>query len=104
MAWSPPPPAQPPPGWWVELQYNRAVDRGFAERQAVEQAKRLRRLRRRVERIDEQLCLAASASEARQHLLREGWPSELIQRRHGDSWGARGEVEHAAPGRVLRVR
>jgi hypothetical protein len=80
MAWSPPPPAQPAPGWWVELSFNRWVAGVAAEmrdaEQAKRQAKRQRQLRRRVERIDEAILLAQSASNARRYLRGQGIPYE----------------------------
>lgn len=97
MAWTPPPPAQPAPGWWVELSFNRWVAGVAAEVRAAEQAKRQRQLRRRVERIDEQMCLAAGASEVRRHLRAQGIPYERSARPR--------EIEysrHAGP--VLGVR
>ena len=98
MAWTPPPPAPPAPGWWTELSYRRHVARGLADRRDREQDKRLRQLRRRVERVDEALCLAESAGEARRHLRRQGIPYERSARL--------GPIEHSthAGARVLSVR
>jgi hypothetical protein len=80
MAWAPPPVEPPPPGWWTELSFNRWVAGVAAEmrdaEQTTEQAKRLRRLRRRIERIDEQIVLAQGASDARRYLHRQGIPYE----------------------------
>jgi hypothetical protein len=103
MAWSPPPPDPPPAGWWVELQYNRRVARGAAEIRAREQDKRRRQLRRRVERVDEALCLAESASEARRHLRQQGLPYELYEKRRSDRLGPI-EYGRYAGARVLSVR
>jgi hypothetical protein len=105
MAWSPPVPDSPQPGWWVELHFNRTVAAVVAERRANEQAKRLRQLRRRVERIDEAIVLAQSASEARRYLRRQGFTYERSAGSRDDAESWRGlPVEHsAAPGRVLRV-
>jgi hypothetical protein len=96
MPWEPQAATQPPAGWWVEHEFRQWVAGVAAEirakRQAEEDAKRLRELRRRVERIDEAIVLAQGAAEARR----------LTYERSGRS---RGEVEHSAPlGRVLRVR
>jgi hypothetical protein len=112
LMWQPQSPAQPSPGWWTELEFDRWVAGIAAEvrakRQAEEQAKRLRQLRRKVEQIDEAIVLAQSASEARRHLRRQGLTYERSVRSRDDetdSWGARGEVEHSAPlGRILSVR
>jgi hypothetical protein len=71
------------------------VARGRAERQAREQDKRLRRLRRRIEQVDEAIVLAEGASQARRHLRGQGY-----ERSDG-----LGRIEHAAAlGRVLSVR
>jgi hypothetical protein len=109
MAWSPPVPDSPQPGWWVELHFNRTVAAVVAERRANEQAKRLRQLRRRVERVDEAIVLAQGAEEARRHLRRQGIPyyERSVRSRGGDeaeSWRDL-PVEHSHHfGRVLRVR
>jgi hypothetical protein len=101
MAWPPPPtiPVEPPivPGWWTELSYRRTVDRGRAEIRAAEQAKRLRQLRRRVERVDELIVLAQGRAEARQHLRRRG-----IYERRSEEFGPLEFSPHY--GKVLRVR
>jgi hypothetical protein len=92
-------PAEPPiqPGWWVEWQYHRNVARGRADRRAREQDKRLRQVRRRVERIDESIVLAEGAAEARLHLRRQGLPFERSARL--------GPIEHSHHvGQVLSVR
>jgi hypothetical protein len=87
MTWSPP----PAPGWWVELSFNRWVAGVAAEMRAGEQDKRQRQLRRRVERVDEALCLAAGARDARRALRRQGLPYESYER------SARlGPIEHSA--------
>jgi hypothetical protein len=100
VAWTPTLPAEPPtvPGWWHELSYNRLVARGRADRRAREQDKRRRQNHRRVERVDEALCLAESAGEARRHLRRQGIPYERSARV--------GLIEHSthAGARVLSVR
>jgi hypothetical protein len=109
MAWEPQPASQPRPGRWVELEFDRWVAGVAAEVRAKEQARRLRQLRRRVERIDEQLCLAEGAEEARRHLRRQGFTYERsVRSRDGDlaeSWRP-GEVEHShhAGSRILSVR
>jgi hypothetical protein len=63
-------------GWWTELSFDRWVAGVAAEmrdaEQAKEQDKRRRRLRRKIERVDEQILLAQSAAEARQYLRRQG--------------------------------
>jgi hypothetical protein len=102
MAWEPQPASHPPPGWWVELEFDRWVagvaSEVRAKRQAEEQARRLRQLRRRVERVDEAVVLAFGAEEARRHRRRQGLPYER-------AGSGRSEVEHSAPiGRVLSVR
>jgi hypothetical protein len=102
MAWAPRPPDPEPSGWWVELEFARWADGVAAELRArklgEEDAKRLRQLRRQVEKVDEQIVLAQGAAEARQHLRRQG----LTYERAGSD---RPEVEHSAPiGRVLSVR
>jgi hypothetical protein len=99
MAWPPPStfPVEPPPqpGWWVGLSYNRLVARGLAERRAREQDERWREIRRRIERLNEALCLMESAapayrvegvSKAARHLSRCGVESR--------SRSAGPEVEH----------
>jgi hypothetical protein len=98
MAWTPPPPAQPVPGWWIELSFNRWAAGVAAEMRAGEQAKRQRQLRRRVERIDEQMVVAASASDARRTLRGQGIPYERSARL--------GPIEHSGHvgARVLSVR
>jgi hypothetical protein len=98
MAWSPPPPpAQPVPGWWIELSFDRWAAGVAAEMRAAEQVKRPRQLRRRVERIDEQLALAAGASAARRTLRRQAIPYERSARR--------GPIEHSRHvGQILSVR
>jgi hypothetical protein len=109
MAWTPPVPDPPPPGWWVELYFNRTVAAVVAERRANEQAKRLRQLRRRVERVNEAVVLAQGAEEARRHMRRQGIPyyERSMRSRGGDeaeSWRDL-PVEHSAPvGRILGVR
>jgi hypothetical protein len=66
-------------------------------RRAAEQAKRLRQLRRRVERIDEQMVLALSASDARRTLRRQGIPYERS--------APLGPIEHSRHvGPILSVR
>jgi hypothetical protein len=98
MAWTPLPPTAPPVGWWTELSFNRWVAGVAAEMRDAEQAKRLRQLRRKVERVDEQLVLAAGASDARRTLRRQGLP-------YGERSARLGPIEHsAAVGRVLSVR
>jgi hypothetical protein len=104
VAWTPTLPAEPPtvPGWWTELSFNRWVAGVAAEirdrEELAEQAKRQRRLRRRVERIDEQILLALSRDEARRHLRRHGVPYESRSARPE-------EVEHfTRTGRILSVR
>jgi hypothetical protein len=77
--WSSTFPVEPPPvvGGWTELSYNRLVARGAADirarEQAREQEKRLRQLRRRVERVDEAILLAQSRDEARRYLRQRGY-------------------------------
>jgi hypothetical protein len=97
--WAPLPPDPPSAGWWTELSFNRWAAGVAAEVRAAEQAKRRRRqLRRRVERIDEQMVLAAGASDARRTLRRHGIPYERSARL--------GPIEHSAHAgaRVLSVR
>jgi hypothetical protein len=113
--WAPRPEPPPAPGWWVELEFDRwaagiAADVREAE-QANEQAKRLRQLRRRIEKLDEQMCLAEGASEAREHFRRRGIPYDerrSVPRSRDDFLSAepwRGlPVEHSTNfGRVLNV-
>jgi hypothetical protein len=99
MAWQPQPASHPSPGWWITHEFDQWVASVGAElrakRQAEEQAKRLRQLRRRVERVDEQIVLAQSASEARRNLRRQGLPYER--------GSGRSEVEHGPIGRILSV-
>jgi hypothetical protein len=102
--WSSTFPVEPPPvvGGWTELSYNRVVARGAAEIRAREQDKRLRQLRRRVERIDEAICLAEGASEARRHVRQQGIPWTPYRR---STRRGRGPIEHSHHvGQVLSVR
>jgi hypothetical protein len=110
--WAPPPPKPEPPGWWTKLSFDRwvagvAADLRDKERDK-EQAKRLRRLRRRVEKLNETLCLAEGASDARRHLRQQGTYERSTHGYPGPDHGVEarraGEVEHGPPGRVLRVR
>jgi hypothetical protein len=99
MAWTPTIPAEPQSDrWWHEWSYHRHVARGRADIRAREQEKRLRQLRRRVERVDEAILLAQSASETRQHLRKNGIPYERSDRL--------GPIEYGryAGARVLSVR
>ena len=96
--WVPLPPDPAPAGWWTELSFNRWVAGVAAEMRAADQAKRRRQLRRGVERVDEQMVLAAGASDARRTLHRQGIPYE--SRSAGSE-----EVEHfTRTGRILSVR
>jgi hypothetical protein len=85
--------------WWAANDARAAGEAAVADaRRTAEQAKRQRQLRRRVERIDEQIVLALSASDARRTLRRHGIPYERSARL--------GPIEHSAyaGARVLRVR
>ena len=57
--WAPRQPEPPAPGWWTELSFSRWVDGVAAEMRDADQTKRLRQLRRRIERLDESMVLAA---------------------------------------------
>jgi hypothetical protein len=78
--------------WWVEAETAREWE---TCRRAAEQDKRMRQLRRRVEKIDESIVLALSASDARRHLRRQG----IYER--SDRLGP---IEHSRHvGQILRV-
>jgi len=85
--------------WWAANDARAAREAAVADsRRAAEQAKRLRQLRRSVERIDEQMVLALSASDARRTLRGHRVPYERSARL--------GPIEHSAyvGARVLSVR
>jgi hypothetical protein len=85
--------------WWAANDARAAREAATADaRRAAEQAKRVRQLRRRVERVDESIVLALSASEARRDLRQRGMPYERSARL--------GPIEHGryAGARVLSVR
>jgi hypothetical protein len=101
--WAPLPPEPPPVGWWVELERGRWIAGVAAEmrdaKELAEQEKRMRQLRRRVERVDEAIVLALGRDEARRHVRRlYGIPYESRSARPD-------EVEHfTRTGRILSVR
>jgi hypothetical protein len=108
MAWSPPVPDPPQLGWWTEMKVA-AEDREFrrwVERVATEvRAKRIERLRARVDKIDTSLARATLPADRRASFDR-GY-EQSVRSRGGDeaeSW--RGlPVEHSHHvGRVLSVR
>jgi hypothetical protein len=115
MAWIPPPiPAEPRSDrWWRDRQVYEleaaVADARQAKKQAEGQVKRLRQLKRRVERVDEAILLAQSADEARRHLRSRGihYEPRSERSRDGDdgleSWRSL-PVEHSGHlGRVLQV-
>jgi hypothetical protein len=85
--------------WWAANDARAAREAAAVDgRRAAEQAKRARQLRRRVERIDESIVLALSASDSRRNLRRHGVPYERSDRL--------GPIEYGryAGARVLSVR
>jgi hypothetical protein len=86
--------------WWAANDARAAREAVVADgRRAAEQAKRARQLRRRVERIDEAIVLALSASDARRNLRKQGLPWTPYER------SRLGPVEHSHHvGQILSVR
>jgi hypothetical protein len=78
-------------GWWREQERRARWDVVADELRAVREAKarvrRLRQLRRRVERVNEMICLAENASKARRNLRSQGVPFDDWAR---TGWGERG--------------
>jgi hypothetical protein len=105
MAWTHPTtlPVEPRSDrWWVDRWIYQQEAVVADARRAAEQAKRVRQLRRRVERIDEQILLAQSASDARRYRRQQGLPYEPYEKRRSDRLGPI-EYGRYAGARVLRV-
>jgi hypothetical protein len=102
MAWSSTLPAEPRSDrWWHDVWI-------YQQEAAVADARRAERieaLRARVHEVD--MKLAGAQSRDRQRRIQR-WFDQREVRSHGgyrvESWGARGEVEHAPLGRILAVR
>jgi hypothetical protein len=97
--------------WWAANDARAAreaavADARQAKKQAEEQVRRLRQLKRRIEKADEAILLAQSASEARRHPRRQLNREWSVRSRdhEAESWRP-GEIEYSRHvGRVLSVR